>query len=93
MIGRRTVLKPSLQLMQMAPSTWSKLLEQFSPEAPFIFASTSKVYGDTPNQLPLQELMTRWEIEPGHEYEQGDLGDNEHRLQQTFALWSIQSRG
>jgi CDP-paratose 2-epimerase len=36
----------------------------FSPEAPFIFASTKKVYGDTPNQLPLQELPTRWEIEP-----------------------------
>jgi CDP-paratose 2-epimerase len=43
----------------------------FSPEAPFVFTSTNKVYGDTPNQLPLQELPTRWEIEPGHEYEQG----------------------
>src|SRR5881398_3788225 len=44
---------------------------KFCPEAPFIFTSTNKVYGDTPNQLPLQELPTRWEIEPGHEYEQG----------------------
>src|SRR5438034_1644044 len=43
---------------------------KFSPEAPFIFTSTNKAYGDTPNQLPLQELPTRWEIEPGHEYEQ-----------------------
>ena len=43
----------------------------FSPEAPFIFTSTNKVYGDTPNRLPLQELPTRWEIEPGHEYEPG----------------------
>src|SRR5436190_10175672 len=43
----------------------------FSPEAPFIFTSTNKVYGDTPNRLPLQELPTRWEINPGHEYEQG----------------------
>lgn len=42
-----------------------------SPEAPFIFTSTNKVYGDTPNRLPLQELPTRWEIKPGHEYEQG----------------------
>src|SRR4030095_6389295 len=39
----------------------------FSPEAPFVFTSTNKVYGDTPNQLPLQELPTRWEIDPGHE--------------------------
>jgi CDP-paratose 2-epimerase len=44
---------------------------KFSPEAPFVFTSTNKVYGDTPNKLPLQELPTRWEIEPGHEYEQG----------------------
>jgi CDP-paratose 2-epimerase len=43
----------------------------FSPEAPFLFTSTNKVYGDAPNQLPLLELPTRWEIEPGHEYEHG----------------------
>ena len=43
----------------------------FSPEAPFIFTSTNKVYGDTPNALPLRELEKRWEIEPGHEYEPG----------------------
>jgi CDP-paratose 2-epimerase len=43
----------------------------FSPEAPFIFTSTNKVYGDTPNRLPLYELPTRWEIESGHEYEPG----------------------
>ena len=41
------------------------------PEAPFVFTSTNKVYGDTPNRLPLQELEMRWEIEPGHEYEPG----------------------
>src|SRR5213596_875659 len=44
---------------------------KFSPEAPFIFTSTNKVYGDTPNRLPLRELPKRWEIEPGHEYERG----------------------
>jgi CDP-paratose 2-epimerase len=42
-----------------------------SPEAPFIFTSTNKVYGDAPNKLPLRELATRWEIEPGHECEEG----------------------
>ena len=44
---------------------------QFAPDAPFIFTSTNKVYGDTPNRLPLVELETRWEIEPGHRYEPG----------------------
>ena len=43
----------------------------FSPEAPFVFTSTNKVYGDSPNRLPLQELARRWEIQPGHEYEEG----------------------
>ena len=39
--------------------------------APFIFTSTNKVYGDRPNSLPLVELETRWEIEPGHDYDGG----------------------
>lgn len=36
------------------------------PDAPFIFTSTNKVYGDTPNSLPLIELETRWELDPDH---------------------------
>src|SRR6202040_2421271 len=44
---------------------------EICPEAPFVFTSTNKVYGDTPNLLPLRELPLRWEIEPGHEYEPG----------------------
>jgi CDP-paratose 2-epimerase len=44
---------------------------QHCPEAPFIFTSTNKVYGDTPNRLPVRELEKRWEIEAGHEYESG----------------------
>jgi CDP-paratose 2-epimerase len=36
------------------------------PDAVFIFTSTNKVYGDTPNKLPMVELESRWEIEPGH---------------------------
>jgi CDP-paratose 2-epimerase len=44
---------------------------KFAPEAAFIFMSTNKVYGDTPNFLPLTELETRWEIDPDHAYRQG----------------------
>ena len=44
---------------------------QFCPEAVFIFTSTNKVYGDTPNRLPLVELEKRWEIQSGHKYELG----------------------
>ena len=38
------------------------------PEAVVIFTSTNKVYGDTPNRLPLVETDTRWEIAPSHAY-------------------------
>ncbi len=37
-------------------------------DAPFIFTSTNKVYGDTPNRLPLIETETRWEVDPTHVY-------------------------
>jgi CDP-paratose 2-epimerase len=37
-------------------------------KAVFIFTSTNKVYGDTPNRLPLEELETRWEISKEHQY-------------------------
>ena len=42
-----------------------------APDAVFIFTSTNKVYGDRPNELPLVELETRWEIDRGHTYWQG----------------------
>src|ERR1051326_99655 len=41
---------------------------QFCPEAAFIFTSTNKVYGDSPNSLPLVEQETRWEIDPSHRF-------------------------
>ena len=44
---------------------------RFAPNAAFIFTSTNKVYGDTPNRLPLVEQGARWEIEPGHSYAGG----------------------
>jgi CDP-paratose 2-epimerase len=46
-----------------------------APDATFIFTSTNKVYGDLPNHLPLIERETRWEIEPGHPYENGIAED------------------
>lgn len=51
--------------------TMLECCRQYSPKAVFIFTSTNKVYGDRPNTLPLIETETRYEIEPGHAYEQG----------------------
>lgn len=39
-----------------------------APDATFIFTSTNKVYGDTPNYLPLVERETRWELSSEHAY-------------------------
>ncbi len=37
-----------------------EMTRRHCPDAPFIFTSTNKVYGDTPNRLPLVERETRW---------------------------------
>jgi len=41
---------------------------RFCPEAPFVFMSTNKVYGDAPNELPLVELETRWDYAREEDY-------------------------
>ncbi len=46
------------------------------PEATFIFTSTNKVYGDTPNYLPLVELEHRWEISETHPYFAKGIDEN-----------------
>jgi CDP-paratose 2-epimerase len=45
-----------------------ELTRKHAPKAVFIFTSTNKVYGDTPNFLPLVELENRWEIVENHTY-------------------------
>ncbi|ACL24877.1 NAD-dependent epimerase/dehydratase family protein [Chloroflexus aggregans] len=44
---------------------------RYAPAAVFIFLSTNKVYGDTPNRLPLVEYELRWEIDSSHPYANG----------------------
>lgn len=41
---------------------------QHKPDATFVFTSTNKVYGDTPNFLPLQEQELRLELPQDHEW-------------------------
>tara|TARA_B100000963_G_scaffold347841_1_gene354621 strand:+ start:233 stop:1288 length:1056 start_codon:yes stop_codon:yes gene_type:complete len=48
-----------------------ELTKKFSPNSPFIFMSTNKVYGDNPNFLPLNEKSTRWEINKNHKFTNG----------------------
>jgi CDP-paratose 2-epimerase len=49
---------------------------KFCPEAVFIFTSTNKVYGDTPNFLPLIETETRWEIDASHPFFQNGIDES-----------------
>lgn len=52
---------------------------RFCPDAPFIFTSTNKVYGDTPNRLPLVETATRWEIADDHAF-------HAHGIDETMSI-------
>lgn len=53
-----------------------EMTRRYCPEAVFIFCSTNKVYGDTPNSLPLVELETRWEIAETHPYYQYGIDES-----------------
>jgi CDP-paratose 2-epimerase len=44
------------------------------PDAVFTLMSTNKVYGDSPNELPLKELETRWEYADEADYHGIDEG-------------------
>jgi CDP-paratose 2-epimerase len=57
-------------------------LRQYAPGATFIFTSTNKVYGDTPNYLPLIETETRFEVDESHPYHKGI--DENMSLDQTM---------
>jgi CDP-paratose 2-epimerase len=55
------------------------LLEQtreHCPEARFVFTSTNKIYGDTPNRLPLVERDTRWELDEAHPYHEHGIDES-----------------
>jgi len=64
---------------------------QHCPEAPFIFTSTNKVYGDTPNRLPLIEQELRYEIDPSHTYLHGIREDMsiDHCLHSIFGASKV----
>ena len=49
---------------------------KYCPKATFIYTSTNKVYGDTPNYLPLVELEKRWEIAEAHPYFKNGIDEN-----------------
>lgn len=64
---------------------------QYAPDAVFIFTSTNKVYGDTPNRLPLIEMDSRYDIDPSHEYVSGisETMSIDHTLHSLFGASKV----
>ena len=64
---------------------------EYAPDAVFIFTSTNKVYGATPNKLPLIEQELRWEIDPYHTYVDGIREDMsiDHTLHSLFGASKV----
>jgi CDP-paratose 2-epimerase len=85
---------PSVDFTVNANGT-SVLLEatrKFAPDAVFIFMSTNKVYGDTPNRLPLVETATRWELQTNHPYAKNGIPETmsiDHTMHSLFGVSKV----
>ncbi len=55
-----------------------EMTRRYCPESVFLFTSTNKVYGDTPNKFPLVEHETRWEVSEDHAYYEHGIDELEH---------------
>jgi CDP-paratose 2-epimerase len=62
---------------------------QHCPEAPFIFCSTNKVYGDMPNRLPLVEQDRRWEVAPEHPFARHGIDETMSIDDSTHSLFGV----
>jgi CDP-paratose 2-epimerase len=60
----------------------------YAPDAPFVFTSTNKVYGDNPNKLPIIEDETRFSVPPAHRYGKGidETMSIDHTLHSLFGV-------
>jgi CDP-paratose 2-epimerase len=69
-----------------------ELTRKHCPEAAFLFLSTNKVYGDTPNRLPLVEQDTRFEVDPHHTYAAHGIDESmsiDHSLHSIFGASKV----
>jgi CDP-paratose 2-epimerase len=65
------------------------LAKKYCPDCIFIFTSTNKVYGDTPNSLPLCEGETRYELDAGHCYAKNGIDENMSIDQSKHSLFGV----
>ena len=64
-------------------------VRNYCPNAPFLFTSTNKVYGDTPNFLPLEEKKFRYEIKKSHKYFKKGINENMSIDNTTHSLFGV----
>jgi CDP-paratose 2-epimerase len=64
-----------------------ELTRMYCVDATFIFTSTNKVYGDTPNNLPLIELEKRWELDKTHNFFKNGIDESMSIDQTTHSLF------
>ena len=64
-------------------------VRRHAPEAAFAYMSTNKVYGDSPNALPLVELDTRWELASDHKYFARGIDETLSIDQSTHSLFGV----
>ena len=70
-----------------------EMTRRHCPDAPFIFTSTNKVYGDTPNRLPLVERETRWAVDDGASVQRArHRRDDEHRREHAQRVRRLEGR-
>lgn len=62
---------------------------KFAPKATFIFTSTNKVYGDTPNFLPLVELEKRYEVDKKHKFYKHGIDETMSIDNSTHSLFGV----
>lgn len=64
-------------------------MRTYCPEATFILTSTNKVYGDTPNRLPLIEKETRYELDESHPYAKHGVDESMSLDQSKHSLYGV----
>jgi CDP-paratose 2-epimerase len=76
-----------------ATLTLLEATRKYCPQAVFIFCSTNKVYGDTPNRLPLVELETRWELQEPHPFAAHGIDETMSIDASTHSIFGVSKCG
>ena len=64
-------------------------MRNYAPDSCFIYISTNKVYGDSPNRLPLTEHETRWEIDSSHPFFERGIDESMSIDQSKHSLFGV----